>query len=184
MKRRKITIVLINGDEVFLLMEVKQPPTILETTGDDSSISESYEEKRLPGFELIGHANVWLFKLAQNEADDNIRKLFHLLHDHNLSSRNLFEGDIIHSIKNVDSAKEKFEPITLILNDKWISENRTKVDNFFDHRWSLYPFETKFEVMKLISKHIITVHDLIADEQVEHILEQCSINALVALTGN
>ncbi|CAF4380893.1 unnamed protein product [Rotaria sp. Silwood2] len=36
--------------------------------------------------------------------------------------------------------------------------------------------------MKLISKHIVTVHDLIVDEQAEHILQLCSINTLVALT--
>ncbi|CAF1363950.1 unnamed protein product [Rotaria sp. Silwood1] len=36
--------------------------------------------------------------------------------------------------------------------------------------------------MKLISKHIVTVHDLIVDERAEHILQLCSINTLVALT--
>ncbi|CAF2744395.1 unnamed protein product [Rotaria sp. Silwood2] len=166
----------------FIERGCNRPPTILETTGNDSSIPESSEEKRLPGFELIGHANVWLFKLAPDEADDNIKKLFDLLHDNNLSPGNLFKSDIIRSIKNIDFAKKNFEPMTLISNDKWILENQAKIDKFFNHQWSLYPFETKFEVMKLISKHIITVHDLIVDEQVEHILQLCSIDTLVALT--
>ncbi|CAF1184734.1 unnamed protein product [Rotaria sordida] len=182
LKRRKITLVLINENEVFLLMEIKQPPILLETKDTGSSISESHEEKRLPGFGLIGHANVWLFKLASNDGDNNIRKLIQLLSDNNLLSGNLSESDIICSIQNIESAKKNLEPITLISNDKWIRENQAKVDSFFNHRWPLYPFETKFETMKLISKHIVTVHDLIVDERAEHILQLCSINTLVALT--
>ncbi|CAF3011472.1 unnamed protein product [Rotaria sp. Silwood2] len=178
----RITSVLINENEVFLLMEINRPPIILEIKDAGSSISESPDEKRLPGFGFIGHANVWLFKLASNDGDNNTRKLFQLLRDDNLWSGNLSESDIICSLTNIESAKKNLEPITLISNDKWIRENQAKVDNFFNHRWSLYPFETKFEIMKLISKHIVTVHDLIVDEQAEHILQLCSINTLVALT--
>ncbi|CAF4621009.1 unnamed protein product [Rotaria sp. Silwood2] len=163
-------------------MEINRPPIILEIKDAGSSISESPDEKRLPGFGFIGHANVWLFKLASNDGDNNTRKLFQLLRDDNLWSGNLSESDIICSLTNIESAKKNLEPITLISNDKWIRENQAKVDNFFNHRWSLYPFETKFEIMKLISKHIVTVHDLIVDEQAEHILQLCSINTLVALT--
>ncbi|CAF3263115.1 unnamed protein product [Rotaria sp. Silwood2] len=178
----RITSVLINENEVFLLMEINRPPIILEIKDAGSSISESPDEKRLPGFGFIGHANVWLFKLASNDGDNNTRKLFQLLRDDNLWSGNLSESDIICSLTNIESVKKNLEPIKLISNDKWIRENQAKVDNFFNHRWSLYPFETKFEIMKLISKHIVTVHDLIVDEQAEHILQLCSINTLVALT--
>jgi hypothetical protein len=64
-----------------------------------------------------------------------------------------------------------------------VKQNQDKVDDFFNRRWPSYPFETKFEIMKLISKHIITVNDLIVDEQAESILKLCTINTLIALTG-
>jgi hypothetical protein len=62
-------------------------------------------------------------------------------------------------------------------------KNQVKVNDFLVRRWPSYPFETKFEIMKLISKHTITVYDLIVDEQAEHILKMCTINTLIALTG-
>jgi hypothetical protein len=71
----------------------------------------------------------------------------------------------------------------LISNEDWVKENQDKVDDFFNRRWPSYPFETKFEIMKLISKHIITVNDLIVDEQAENILKLCTTNTLIALTG-
>lgn len=74
--------------------------------------------------------------------------------------------------------------VHLVSNEEWVQQNQAKVKDFFERRWPSYPFETKFEIMKLISKHIITVNDLIVDEQAEDILKLCSTNTLVALTGN
>jgi hypothetical protein len=78
---------------------------------------------------------------------------------------------------------KRLKSIRLLSNETWVRQHQDIVDNFRRCRWPSYPFETKFEIMKLISKHIITFHDLIVDEKAETILEQCSINTLIACTG-
>ncbi|CAF5089580.1 unnamed protein product, partial [Rotaria magnacalcarata] len=163
---RKISPVLINQGEVFLLIELKRPPVILLTHTISRMLGEESDEKRLPGWGPIGYANTWLFKVSINDQ-----------HDEQFS-----QNDIINLTERMEDAQNNLESIPLIFNDDWVKENQAKVDDFFKLRWSPYPFETKFEIMKLISKRMITVYDLIIDQQAENILKLCSINTLIALT--
>ena len=139
---------------------------------------------RLPGSLLIGHANAWLFKLSATDPPSDNVALFRILQRYNLSSRQFSGDNIIHLMSSLPTMKKNFDSVQLLSNDEWVRHNQDKVDNFRYRRWPSYPFETKFEIMKLISKHIITVNDLIVDEQAEDILNLCSTNTLVALTGN
>ncbi|UJR27682.1 hypothetical protein I4U23_008960 [Adineta vaga] len=183
LKSTKISPVLINRDHVYLLMELKRPPIIVETQNTDSmGYGGSSDETRQPGTGLIGHANAWLFRLNSRNWYADYRKLFKILHDYNLTPRHFTENDIGYLIGSLEAARTKLDSIELISNDDWIKANRDKVDDFLQRRWALYPFETKFEIMKLISKHIITVYDLIVDEQAENVLKLCTINTLIALT--
>ncbi|CAF1676730.1 unnamed protein product [Rotaria magnacalcarata] len=179
---RKISPVLINQGEVFLLIELKRPPVILLTHTISRMLGEESDEKRLPGWGPIGYANTWLFKVSINDQHDEYVKLFEILHRCNLSSRQFSQNDIINLTERMEDAQNNLESIPLIFNDDWVKENQAKVDDFFKLRWSPYPFETKFEIMKLISKRMITVYDLIIDQQAENILKLCSINTLIALT--
>lgn len=145
--------------------------------GDES------DEKRLPGSRLIGYANAWLFKLLPNNQGNGYVKLFEILRRYNLSPRQFSEYNIMYLIGKTENARKNLESIPLISNDDWVKENQAKVDDFFNRRWPSYPFETKFEIMKLMSKRIITVNDLIVDEQAENLLKLCSIDTLIALTG-
>ncbi|CAF4541298.1 unnamed protein product, partial [Rotaria sp. Silwood2] len=182
LKARKITPVLINENEVFLLVEFKRPPIILEVRNKSNSLVDNFDENRLPGYGLIGHANAWLFKLSSQNLRNDYIKLFEILRRYNLSPREFSEFNIIQLIGTIQAARKNLESVLLISNDEWIKENQVKVDNFLNHRWPSYPFETKFEIMKLLSKHIITINDLIVDEKAEHILKKCTINTLIALT--
>ncbi len=160
-------------------MELKRPPIILRKTSH--IFEDDVDETRLPGTPLIGHANGWLFKL--NYTNLNVYKnLFTILRRYNLSPRQFSERNIIDLIHPITTAK-RIKSVRLVSNYTWMQQNKDIVDNFRYRRWPSYPFETKFEIMKLISKHIITFHDLIVDEKVETILEQCSINTLIACTG-
>lgn len=183
LKRKKVSPVLINHNDIFLLVEIKRPPIILETRETSGPHGEVTDENRLPGFGLIGHANVWLFKLSLINLLSEYTRLFRILRRHNLSPRQFSEDNIIYLIKTIEVARERLEPVQLISNDEWINKNQQMVKDFFQRRWPSYPFETKFEIMKLISKHIITAHDLIVDENAEKILKLCSINTLTAMTG-
>ncbi|CAF5190823.1 unnamed protein product, partial [Rotaria magnacalcarata] len=138
-------------------------------------LGEESDEKRLPGWGPIGYANTWLFKVSINDQHDEYVKLFEILHRCNLSSRQFSQNDIINLTERMEDAQNNLESIPLIFNDDWVKENQAKVDDFFKLRWSPYPFETKFEIMKLISKRMITVYDLIIDQQAENILKLCSI---------
>ena len=132
----------------------------------------------------MGHANAWLFKLSATDLRSDYTKLFDILHRQNLSPRQ-FSGDmIVHLMSSSEAIRRNFHSIQLVSNDEWMKQNQTRVNEFFRHRWPSYPFETKFEIMKLLSKHVITVHDLIIDEQAEEILKLCTMNTLVAVTGN
>ncbi|CAF4753912.1 unnamed protein product [Rotaria sp. Silwood1] len=182
LKARKITPVLINHNEVFLLIEIKRPPIILEIRNQNHPKCDGSNENRLPGYGLIGHANAWIFKLSSLNLRDDYVKLFKVLRRYNLSPRQFSEFNIMQLIKTVEAARKNLESVSLISNDEWIEQNQANVNNFLNCRWPSYPFETKFEIMKLISKHIITVNDLIVDEHAEHILKICTINTLIALT--
>ncbi|CAF3432324.1 unnamed protein product [Rotaria sp. Silwood1] len=182
LKARKITPVLINHNEVFLLIEIKRPPIILEIRNQNHPKCDGSNENRLPGYGLIGHANAWIFKLSSLNLRDDYVKLFKVLRRYNLSPRQFSEFNIMQLIRTVEAARKNLESVSLISNDEWIEQNQVNVNNFLNCRWPSYPFETKFEIMKLISKHIITVNDLIVDEHAEHILKICTINTLIALT--
>ncbi len=146
---------------------------------------DNNDETRLPGTALIGHANAWLLKLSSSNGNNEYERLFCTLRRYNLTQNKFSEANIIHLISTPDAARRNLESIQLLSNDQWVEQNKPKVDAFRQRRWPSYPFETKFEIMKLISKHIITVNDLIVDEKAESILQQCSINTLVACTvGN
>jgi hypothetical protein len=183
LKAKKITPVLINQNEVYLLIEVRRPPIILETKDMSFMGHDATKETRLPGNPLIGHAHAWLFKLSANNPNDDYHKLFNILHRYNLSHKKFSGFNILHLIRTIQDARKNLESVQLISNDEWVKQNQDKVDDFFKRRWPSYPFETKFEIMKLISKHIITVNDLIVDEQAEDILKLCTVNTLIALTG-
>jgi hypothetical protein len=183
LKDRKITPVLINRNELFLLLEIKRPPIILETRNVSSMGYDASNETRLPGTPLIGHANAWLFRLSSKNFRSDYVQLFRILHRYNLSPRQFTGDNIIHLINSIQTTRKNFVSVQLISSEEWVKENKDRVNDFFNHRWPSYPFETKFEIMKLISKHIITVNDLIVDEQAENILKLCTTNTLIALTG-
>ncbi len=180
LKGDKISPVLVGNGSIFLLIELKRPPIILQTVS--SRLKKGPIETRLPGTPAIGHANGWIFKL--NYTNPNVyTQLFKILRRYNLSPKQFSGRNIIDLIHPVSAAKKCLKSVNVLSNDVWVRQNQDIVDNFRYHRWPAYPFETKFEIMKLVSKHIITFHDLIVDEKAENILEQCSVNTLVACTG-
>lgn len=183
MKGRKITPVLINQNHIYLLLEIKRAPTILDAKVTDSLEYIRSDETRLPGNVLIGHANAWLFKLSAEDLRSDYIKLFTILSRQNLSARQFSGEMIVHLMSSTESIRRNFHSIQLVSNDEWIKQNQIQVNQFFQHRWPSYPFETKFEIMKLLSKHVITVNDLIIDQQAEEILKRCTMNTLVAVTG-
>ncbi len=137
----------------------------------------------MPGTPLIGRANAWLFQLDSSNAADDYAKLFRTLRYYNLSPRRFVEHYISHFIYPLKAARECLRHVQVLSNDEWVKENRERVDYFLQSRWPQYPFETKFELMKLLSKHIITINDLIIDEQLDRILAQCSVNTFIACSG-
>jgi hypothetical protein len=180
LKRDKISPVLVDNRGIYLLIEVKRPPIILQKISYKSE--EDTDETRLPGTPSIGHANGWLFKL--DYPNFNLyTTLFKVLRRYNLTPRQFNERNIIDLINLKVPEKQRLKSVRLLSNHIWIQQNQSIVDDFRYYRWPSYPFETKFEIMKLISKHIITFHDLIVDEKAETILKQCSINTLSACTG-
>lgn len=169
--------------QVYLLFEVAQPPMISQRTYISPFVDHREYTKRLPGNLMIAHANVWLFQLNPDDDYSNYKELFVLLNRHNLTPR-AYRSEIIPDLVRVsDGAQSHLDSIKLLSNSQWIERNRSQVDEFRTRRWSTYSFDTKFEIMKLISKHIITVHDLVVDEHADGILRQCSIDTLNACTG-
>jgi hypothetical protein len=181
LKGEKISPVLINDSQVGLLVELKRPPVILHTS---HNLVDATTETRLPGTPLIGRANAWLFHLTNNNkvANDYIN-LFQILRRYNLSPPRFFEHHILRSIYSFKAARENLRHVQVLSNDRWVKENRERVDHFLNYRWPKYPFETKFEMMKLLSKHIITINDLIIDEQLHEILARCSSNTFIACSS-
>jgi hypothetical protein len=160
---------------------LKRAPIILHTY-DNDRIDDPIET-RLPGTPLIGRANAWLFQLSNNRIADDYKDLFRILRHYNLSLQRFFEHHIIRLIYPLKAARENLRHVQVLSNDRWVKENRDRVDHFLNDRWPQYPFETKFEMMKLLSKHIITINDLIIDEQLDRILAQCSLNTFIACSG-
>ncbi|CAF4083207.1 unnamed protein product [Adineta steineri] len=178
LKGEKISPVLINNSSVGLLMEVKRPPLILHSYSSSPG-SEVYKT-RMPGTPSIGRANAWLFRLSGHKIADDYRHLFHLLCRYNLAPKCFLGQHILRSIHSLQHARECLRHVEMLSSDQWIKENHEIVSHFLDHRWPQYPFETKYEIMKLLSKHVITINDLIVDEQFDNILAKCSLNTLIA----
>jgi hypothetical protein len=181
LKGEKISPVLINGSNVNLLVELKRPPVILHTYSHN--LEDGKYDIRMPGTPLIGRANAWLFQLTGNKVADDYIKLFQILRPYDLSPQRFFEYHILHLIYPLQAARESLRHVQVLSNDKWVKDNRERVDYFLKYRWPQYPFETKFEMMKLLSKHVITINDLIIDEQLDKILAQCSLHTFIACTG-
>lgn len=172
LRAEKISPVLINHSYVALLIQIKQPPAILQKVSDE--IKSSGHETRVPGTPLLGHANAWLVRLSGKTINTDDINLFKILCDYNLTP---------HRFYPLHATKAYLRQVHVLSNDGWMTENRQLVNHFLEYRWPRYPFEIKFEMMKLLSKHIITIHDLIIDEQLDQILAQCSINTIIACTG-
>ena len=170
--------------DVFLLVEIRKPPMIIETLHISSPFGDDTTETRLPGTPLIGHANVWLFRLSSRTSPNDCSRLFDILSRQNLTSRRFSGENIVALIGTPAAAQRYLDSIQLLSNDLWVTQNQEQIDDFLNRRWPRYPFEAKFEIMKLISNHIITAHDLVVDETAELILSQCSVNTLIACTGN
>lgn len=182
-KDRQIIPVIINKGSIYILMKVQRPPIILEIEDVGTAYADTLTMTRLPGNVLIGHANAWLFRLSATDPRSDYVKLFQILYDHNLSPQQFTGENILHLMRSEQDIRRNFDSVQLVSNDDWIKQNQKQVDDFFNRRWPKYPFETKFEIMKLISKHMMTVNDLIVDEGAEEILNLCTTNTLVALTG-
>lgn len=163
-----------------LLVQLKRPPVILHSYSND--LVDADQKTRLPGTPLIGRANAWLFQLTGQRATNDYRQLFQSLRLYNLTPKRFSEHYILSLVYPLQKARECLHHVRILSNDKWVADNQQMVDQFLKHRWSNYPFETKFEIMKLISKHIITVNDLVMDEQLDQILAQCSLGTLIACT--
>jgi hypothetical protein len=172
--------VVIENRGIYLLIEVKRPPIILQKV--NYSLEDDTDETRLPGTPSIGHANGWVFTLDYPNLNLYV-SLFKVLRRYNLTPREFNERNIIDLINLKVTEKRRLKSVRLLSNHTWIHQNQNIVNDFRLRRWPSYPFETKFEIMKLISKHIITFHDLIVDEKAETILKQCSIHTLIACTG-
>jgi len=180
LKGHKISPVLVNDKDICFLMQVKQPPTILHKISYD--MSDDIDETRLPGNPLIGLANGWVFRLNDSNLSSYV-SLFRTLRHYNLTLRQFSDHNIIDLIRVRATADNRVISLHFLSNDIWVRQNQEIVNKFRSERWPSYPFETKFELKKLISKHIITYHDLIVDDQLETILRQCSINTLTSCTG-
>ncbi|UJR07128.1 hypothetical protein I4U23_011416 [Adineta vaga] len=178
LKGEKISPILINDSSVSLLIELKRPPVIIHSYSNNQN--DEKIDLRMPGTPLIGHANAWVFQLNSQKFTDDYSRLFHILRLHNLSSRRFIERNIWYLIYPIRTAREYLRHVQILSNNEWIKDNREIVNRFLNNRWPQYPFETKFELMKLLSKHIITIHDLIIDENLDKILAQCSLNTFIA----
>ena len=164
-------------------MTVNRPPTILITKKTSKQPSDRDNETRLPGNQLIGHANAWLFRLSSTVQRQAYEELFKVLNKYDLTQQQFSALDIGPLIGTPNAAQKNLDSMRLLPNNLWVDLNREKVRKFLEDRWPSYPFETKFEIMKLISKHIITVNELVVDEAAEGILKKCSISTVIACTG-
>ncbi|CAF4924986.1 unnamed protein product [Rotaria sp. Silwood1] len=183
LKGKKIRPVWVNDSSVCLLVELKRPP-IITNICYSISLEDDFDQKvetRQPGSILLGHANAWLLPLPINNIN-RCKELFQWLRRYNLSPIEFTEDNIFYLINSSNSARKHLQHIYLLSNTIWFNQNEDIVTNFLQYRWPKYPFEIKFEIMKLISKHIVTINDLIVDGHLDTILSKCSINTLIACT--
>ncbi|UJR19685.1 hypothetical protein I4U23_022819 [Adineta vaga] len=155
---------------LYILIEVKRPPMIIHVEKSGVGSGQLFSrETRLPGNPYMGHANAWLFQLDPSQ--NLYCRLFEVLRRYSLCRQPLSENNIVHFI----NPQQKTQRL------KYVQQHRTSIQNFLNNRWPNYSFETKFELMKLISKHIITVHDLVVDEHLlDKILAKCSLKTFTA----
>ncbi|CAM4955855.1 unnamed protein product [Rotaria socialis] len=161
---------------VYILCEIRRAPFIsyVQRARADSS----HNEIRLPGSTLLGRANAWLLRIG---SDPKIYQTFaNLLDRHRLSAKHCQASNMVPLLTSVLQHSQQFIHINLLLMKEWQEKNRLAIARFSSQRWPYFPFQTKFEIMKLISKHIITVNDLILDERLEFILRKMSSNTLAA----
>lgn len=168
---------------IFVLMQVTRCPILLRGEYRDAYGFLDSHEMRFPGNSLMGHADVWIFQLKDNHSSI-FKNLFDLLHSHNLTKRDFYGASIENYIQGSRDTKiTDLDIVDLILNDEWIERKRSQLKHFCEDRWRFYPFETKFQIMKLINRRLITVYDLVFDDLAENILKKCSANLLVACIG-
>jgi hypothetical protein len=155
---------------VYILCEIRRAPCI-----------SSEDEIRLPGSTLIGRANAWLLRIG---SDSKIYQTFaNLLDRYHLCAKDCQASNIVPLLTSVHQHAQRLINIDLLLMKEWHEKNRLAIERFSYQRWPFFPFATKFEIMKLICKHIITVNDLILDERLEFILGKMSSNTLAACVG-
>ncbi|CAF3858814.1 unnamed protein product, partial [Rotaria magnacalcarata] len=161
---------------VYILCEIRRAPCISfvqRARGDGS-----HDEIRLPGSTLIGRANAWLLRIG---SDPKIYHTFaNLLDRYHLSAKSCLASNMVPLLTSVLQHSQQFIHINLLLMKEWHEKNRLAIERFSYQRWPYFPFQTKFEIMKLISKHIITINDLILDERLESILCKMSSDTLAA----
>ena len=159
-----------------ILCEIRRPPCIscIRTRIASSNCIE--DEIRLAGSPLIGRANAWLFGIGPEPK--TYADFASILIQHQLCAK----GWEV-SLSATDPCVERLIDIDLLLMKEWREKYRVIIERFLVKRWPSFPFETKFEIMKLISKYIITIHDLIVDERLEFILSKMSANTLAACVG-
>ncbi|UJR11158.1 hypothetical protein I4U23_015339 [Adineta vaga] len=160
---------------IFFLCEIRRAPYIsyVKQTVDGTDNLEI----RLPGLILVGRANAWLFRI---KSEASIYKEFvDLLHKYRLCEKHIQGSNIIHLLKSANDDSQRLTHIDTLSMNEWNQKHREAIIEFKLNRWPSFPFETKFELMKLISKHIITINDLILDERLESILSKMSQNTLI-----
>lgn len=161
---------------MYILCEIRRPPCISCVRTRISNSNRIEDEIRLSGSSLIGRANAWLIRIGP---EPKIHADFaSLLVQHRLCAKGWKVSSAI------DQYAERLTVhIDLLLMKEWREKYRVIIDRFLFKRWPSFPFETKFEIMKLISKYIITIYDLIVDERLEFILGKMSAKTLVACVG-
>ena len=138
-------------------------------------------EVRIPGPTLIGRASAWILRLQPDWI--NYETFGKILHKYHLCEKKFQADNIIDLLRTSNENAHIFSHIDVLSLKEWNAEHQDSINLFCSQRWPLFPFETKFEIMKLISKHIITVHDLILDSRLEFVLSQMTLNTLIACTG-
>jgi hypothetical protein len=140
---------------IHFLCEIRRPPfmSYLEGLGDDKSETEV----RIPGPTLIGRANAWIVRLQPDL--ESYETFSSILVKYRLCEKKFQADNLVDLLRTSNENSHIFSHIDVLLLKEWIKENQNIMDRFGSQRWPLFPFETKFEIMKLISKHIITIND-------------------------
>jgi hypothetical protein len=164
-----------------ILCEIHRPPWIscIRTRKTQSGYTE--DEIRLPGSPLIGQANVWLLKIGSEPKI--YEDLASLITQYHLCSKDWQMSNTVPLLTSIHQHAQQTIHIDLLIMKEWREKNLSAIERFVSQQWPFFPFETKFEIMKLISKHIITINDLILDERLQFILGKMSFNTLAACIG-